>query len=44
LTIEGGSANDWKTQIKKDVDKNGAPQIVVLYINQYEEKHYGQLK
>lgn len=35
LTIENGSINDWKTQIKKDVDKNGTPQIIVIYVNQY---------
>ena len=44
LTIESGNVNDWKAQIKKDVDGSGAPQIIVIYLNSYEEKYYGQLK
>ena len=33
--------NSWKEEIKKDFDKNGKPQIVVLYFNPFEEKFYG---
>lgn len=36
--------NDWKNQIKKDVDKNGKPQIIVLFLNPKEEKYYAELK
>lgn len=35
LTIEGGNVNDWKNQIKKDIEISGAPQIIVLYLNPY---------
>jgi hypothetical protein len=37
--------NSWKQEIKKDLDSNGKPQIVVLYLNgPQEEKYYGELK
>lgn len=35
---------DWKNEIRKDFDKNGKPQIVLLYFNPHEEKFYGELK
>lgn len=41
ITIDGNGIKDWKDTIKKDIDKNGTPQIIVIYVNQYEEKYYG---
>ena len=40
----GGNTSDWMADIKKDVDKNGAPEIIVFYLNNREEKMYGDLK
>jgi aubergine-like protein len=36
--------NSWKKEIQKDVEKNGKPQIIVLFFNNNEEKFYGELK
>ena len=33
-----------KREISKDVEKNGKPQIVVLFFQKYEEKMYAELK
>jgi aubergine-like protein len=34
----------WKEEIERDVTKNGKPQIIVLFLNNYEEKFYAELK
>ena len=34
----------WKEEIKHDVEKNGKPQIIVLFFSQFEEKFYGEMK
>lgn len=44
ITVEGGHVEDWKKEIAKDIEKNGAPQIVVLFLQKHEEKYYGELK
>lgn len=44
VTIAGQGVKDWVNEIKKDVEKNGAPQIIVVLVSQYEEKYYGELK
>ena len=38
------NGNSWKTELKADIDKNGKPQIIVLYFNPPEEKLYGEMK
>jgi hypothetical protein len=38
------SVQDWKAQLGSDIEKNGKPQIVVLYFNPFEEKFYGEMK
>ncbi len=30
------NVNDWKKQLKTDIEKNGAPQIVVVYLQPFE--------
>jgi hypothetical protein len=42
--VEGGHVNDWKKEINKDVEKNGKPQIIVLFFQKHEEKLYAELK
>lgn len=44
ITIQGNKVEVWKEQIENDVQKNGKPQIVVLFFTQFEEKLYGPLK
>jgi aubergine len=34
----------WKSELKADIEKNGKPQIIVLYFNPFEEKFYGEMK
>lgn len=34
----------WKEEIQTDITKNGKPQIIVLFLNNNEEKLYGPLK
>ena len=34
----------WKEEIKRDIDKSGKPQILILFFNNHEEKFYGELK
>ena len=34
----------WKQEIEADVTKNGKPQIMILFLQNYEEKFYGELK
>ena len=43
ITCDNNSAN-WRKEIKTDIEKNGKPQIVVLYFSPPEEKFYGELK
>jgi len=35
------NSGSWKAEIRADVEKNGKPQIIVLYFNPFEEKFYG---
>lgn len=44
IEIDSNNINVWKDQIRKDAEKNGVPQIVVVYLNSYEEKYYSELK
>lgn len=45
ITVEGkGGAKSWIQMIEDDFKKNGKPQIVVLFFQNYEEKFYGELK
>lgn len=37
-------SNSWKSELKADVDKNGKPQIIVLFFSPHEEKFYGEMK
>ena len=38
------NSNSWKQELQKDVEKNGKPQIIVLFFNPHEEKFYGTMK
>ena len=38
------NSNQWKEEIKADIEKNGKPQIVVLFFNPNEERFYGEMK
>jgi hypothetical protein len=40
----GWHVEDWKKEISKDVEKNGKPQIVMLFFQKFEEKMYAELK
>lgn len=44
VEVDGNGINSWKKQIKDDAEKNGSPQIIVIYLNSFEEKYYGELK
>ncbi len=43
ITVSG-SAKNWKSELKADIDKNGVPEIIVFLIAPFEEKFYGELK
>lgn len=38
------SNNSWRQELQKDIEKNGKPQIIVLFFNPNEEKFYGNMK
>ena len=40
----GQGINSWKKEIAADVEKNGKPQIIVLFLQRNEERFYGELK
>lgn len=44
IDLRDSRLETWTEEIRKDVAKNGAPAIVVLFFNQQEERLYGQLK
>jgi len=38
------NVQDWKKELAADIEKNGKPQIIVLFFNPFEEKFYGEMK
>ena len=36
----GGPAHKWIQELQTDINKNGAPEIIVFYLAPYEEKFY----
>lgn len=42
--VNGKSVKEWIDLINDDVQRNGKPQIIVLFLSNYEEKMYGELK
>lgn len=44
ITVNSGRESDWIDAIEADAKDNGTPQIVLVYLNNYEEKLYKSLK
>lgn len=42
--VTQGNPKDWMQEIKKDVDKNGVPEIIVFLLAPWEDKFYPTLK
>lgn len=44
LSVASNRVEDWMKNLEKDVNQNGVPQIIVVYLAPYEQKYYNKLK